>query len=184
MIRTGLLRPLAWLGACLMAGCVTSPGPLGDQRIAWPGLPPDCWTESRLYQTNDDAYDWKSRTKIERIVTTKPATVTYAPNRTYYFALPKDPPHQPLLIFAEKDHFVRVSFTEPLAVNDVKWINEQLLYMRVWWGRIAATDLLFDVEQERMVITASTHDGGIAMGQYREGCALHGGCECVQKTPQ
>lgn len=184
MIRTHLPGPLALLGACLVAGCAVPPRMLEEQRAGWPGLPPDCWTESRIYQTSGDEYDWPSRTKIEHIVTTKPAAVTSSPNHTYYFALSAEQPGQPLLVFAEKDYSVRILFTEPLAVNDVKWVNEKLLYMRVWWGRVAATDLVFDVEQERMVVVESTHEGGLAMEQYREGCALHGGCKCVQKASQ
>jgi hypothetical protein len=184
MIRTRLPGSLAWLGVCLIAGCATFPKPVAEQRTGWPGLPPDCWAESRIYQTSNDEYDWPSRTKIEHIATAKPAAVTLSPNRAYYFSLSKDQPGQPLLVFAEKDYSVRISFKEPLAVNDVNWVNEKLLYMRIWWGRIAATDLVFDVEQERMVLTASTHEGGSAMEQYREGCALHGGCKCVKKATQ
>jgi hypothetical protein len=184
MTRSRLLDSLAWLGTCMMAACAAPPKPLAEHRSGWPGLPPDCWTESRIYQTSDDEYDWRSQTKMEHVAATKPAAVTLSPNRSYYFSLWKDQPGQPLLVFAEKDYSVRISFKEPLAVNDVKWINEKLLYMRVWWGRIAATDLVFDVEQERMVVTESTHEGRIAMEQYRDGCALHGGCKCIQKSSQ
>lgn len=184
MIRTSLFVLPAWLGACLMAGCVAPPGALAEQPTGWPGSPPDCWQESRIYQTSDDEYDWPSRTKIEQIVATRPAAVTLSPNGAYYFSLSKDQPGQPLLVFAEKDHLVRISFKEPLAVNDVKWINEKLLYMRVWWGRIAATDLVFDVEQERMALAESTHEGYLAMEEYRQMCALHGGCKCIQKASQ
>jgi hypothetical protein len=173
-------RGIAFLGlAAWLVGCTSMPKPPTDQRAGWPGLPPDCWTQSRTYQTDDDEYGWASSTKLEHIATVKPAAVTLSPNHAYYFALSKDQPGQPLVVFAEKDHSIRISFTDAMAVNDVRWINEKLLYMRVWWGRIAATDLVFDVEQERMILSESTHDGAIAMEQYREGCALHGGCKCV-----
>lgn len=180
-IWPGLSSPAVWLGACMMAGCSMPPP---EQSRGWAGLPPDCWTESRVYQTDDDEYDWPSRTRIERIEAIRPEVVILSPNRVYYFSLSPERPGKPLLIFAEKDRFVRISFTDPMAVNDVRWINEKLLYMRVWWGRVAATDLVFDVEQERMVLTQSTHEGRIAMEQYREGCALHGGCQCIKKVSQ
>jgi hypothetical protein len=28
-----------------------------------------------------------------------------------------------------------------------EWLNEKLLFVRVWWGRIVSTDLILDVEQ-------------------------------------
>jgi hypothetical protein len=31
------------------------------------------------------------------------------------------------------------------------WVNEKLLFIRVWWGRIAATDCILDVESLRLV---------------------------------
>jgi hypothetical protein len=56
--------------------------------------------------------------------------------------------------------------------------------MRVWWGRIAATDLVFDVEAGRMVLVESTHDGQSDMEQFRDMCARLGGCKCIEKTAQ
>lgn len=42
---------------------------------------------ARNYQTDVDDWDWPSRTKIERVATTRPETVTLSPNGAYYFAL-------------------------------------------------------------------------------------------------
>jgi hypothetical protein len=177
-----LLGPVSALGVCLMAGCAASPGPPAQQR-GWPGLPPDCWTQAREYQTDDDAFRWPSRTKIERVAASRPQAVTLSPNRAYYFALSQEP-GKSLLVFAEKDRFVRISFTDAIALNDTRWINEKLLYMRVWWGRVAATDLVFDVEQERMVLAESVHAGQIAMEQARQSCPVLGGCRCIPKAAQ
>jgi hypothetical protein len=33
----------------------------------------------------------------------------------------------------------------------VRWLNERLLWMRVWWGRIVASELLLDVETARSI---------------------------------
>jgi hypothetical protein len=29
---------------------------------------------------------------------------------------------------------------------EVRWINEQLLFVRVWWGHIASSDLILDTD--------------------------------------
>jgi hypothetical protein len=181
---TWLASSVVWLGAGLMTGCATVPVPPTEQRIGWPGLPPDCWTEVRNFQGDGDDWNWSSRTKIERVVASKPDAATLSPNGAYYFALAGEQPDPALLIFAVKDHFSQISFTGSRGLTDVKWINERLLYLRVWWGRVAATDLVFDVENERMVLTESVHDGGNAMAQYRDMCPRLGGCRCMEKAAQ
>lgn len=180
-VGAGPFGALVWLSACLVAGCATPPNPHMEQRG---GLPPDCWTEVRNYQTDGNDWDWPSRTSIDHVVVTKPEAVTLSPNGAYYFALTEEFPRQSVLIFAEKESLLRISFVDPKGLADVKWINERLLYMRVWWGRIAATDFVFDVEKERVVLTESTHDGGFRMQQYQEMCPRLGGCQCIPKVPQ
>lgn len=154
-----------------------------EQRSGWPGLPPDCWTRARNYQTDVDDWDWPSRTKIDRVATTKPEIVSLSPNGAYYFAL-EEQPRKSIIVFAEKDGMVRLSFTDARSITDAKWINEKLLYARVWWGRVAATDFVFDVEQERVLLTVSTHDGAVAMEQSRDSCPRLGGCQCIPKAKQ
>jgi hypothetical protein len=71
-------------------------------------------------------------------------------------------------------------FTDLFGLSDVRWLNEKLILMRPWWGRIAATDLIFDVEREKIIYAESVTDGTLAYQQYLESCPIHG-CECVQK---
>lgn len=147
----------------------------------WPGLPPDCWTEPRMIHENESRYDWRSRTTIERVQASAPNNKSLSPNGAYYYSVSSEAPSMSVLIFAEKEHLVRISFANSRGLTDVKWINEKLLYLRAWWGRIAATDLVFDVEQERVVLAESVTDGQIAMEQARESCPLLGGCRCIPK---
>jgi hypothetical protein len=32
-----------------------------------------------------------------------------------------------------------------------KWLNEKLIFIEVWWGRVYASDLIVDVEKKRIV---------------------------------
>jgi len=83
-------------------------------------------------------------------------------------------------IFAEKDHLVDIEFVELFGLSDVRWLNEKLILMLVWWGRMAATDLIFDVEREKIISSWSVTDGTLAYRQYLESCPIHG-CRCIKK---
>jgi hypothetical protein len=46
-----------------------------------------------------------------------------------------------------KKPFLKVTITEHGNTFGAEWINEKLLFIRVWWGRIVSSDLLLNVEQ-------------------------------------
>src|SRR5690606_13783554 len=62
-----------------------APVPSTEQRTGWPGLPPDCWTEPRLYHESESKYDWRAWTTIERVQLSSPDAKTLSPNGAYYF---------------------------------------------------------------------------------------------------
>ena len=147
----------------------------------WPGLPPDCWTEPRLVHSVQDHGDrWKKNTRITTRQGAKPKQGKVSPNNGYRFFVEGSRPSARITIYAEKDHLVDIEFVQLYGLSEVRWVNEKLIFMRAWWGRIAATDLIFDVEQEKFVYTEPLTDGLIAHRQYRESCAIHG-CTCVKK---
>jgi hypothetical protein len=39
----------------------------------------------------------------------------------------------------------------------VRWLNEKLIFGEVWWGRIYATDFIFDLEQRKFVYREMAH---------------------------
>ena len=41
----------------------------------------------------------------------------------------------------------------------VHWLNEKLLFGRVWWGRIYSTDFILDVENEQFIYKQMAHYG-------------------------
>ncbi len=147
----------------------------------WPGLPPDCWTRSRMVHSVQDPSDfWQKHTRITTRKAEKPKAGQLSPNKGYLFAVENDRPSGRVTIYAEKDHLVEIHFTELFGLTNVQWVNEKLIFMRAWWGRIAATDILFDVESEKVIYSEPLTDGFMAMQQYRESCPVHG-CECIQK---
>ena len=150
-------------------------------RRDWPGLPPDCWTEPRAVHSVHDLGDlWKANTKITRRQADKPGAGQISPNKGYVFAVEGSRPSARVTIYAEKDYLVDVDFREIVGLSDVRWISEKLIFMRTWWGRIAAADLIFDVEREEFIYAEAVTDGHLAYQQYRESCPIHG-CACIRK---
>lgn len=55
-----------------------------------------------------------------------------------------------LLIDNAADHLVRIYINVSRDIR-VEWVSEKLIFLRPWWGRIVASDLIFDVEAEAFV---------------------------------
>lgn len=147
----------------------------------WPGLPPDCWTEPRMvHSLQDPVVDWQKNTRVTKRRAGKPAAAQVSPNKGYAFAVERSGSTARVTIYAEKDYVVDIDFVEVFGVGDVRWLSEKLVFMRAWWGRLAATDLIYDVERERFVYDEALTDGSLAFQQYRESCPLLG-CSCIKK---
>lgn len=143
----------------------------------WPGLPPDCWAQPRLVHSVQDLGDlWQKNTGITTRQAPKPAPGVVSPNGGYVFAV--DGPR--VVIYAEKPHVVEIEFRELYGLSEVRWLNEKLIFLRPWWGRIAATDLIFDVEREKIIYAETLTDATLAHQQYLESCPVVG-CQCLKK---
>ena len=42
------------------------------------------------------------------------------------------------------------------------WINEKLLFVQVWWGRIASSDLIIDVDGGKLLYHEVAHYGALS----------------------
>jgi len=146
----------------------------------WPGAAPDCWVDARLFHSREMLDIWKDRTLIRRVRDTKLKAGIYSPNNGYYFTLEGGRPTGSVTIYAEKDYLLRIEFSELFGLADVKWVNEKLIFMRPWWGRILGTDLIYDVETEKIIYAETVTDGYLAFQQFRESCPALG-CECIKK---
>jgi hypothetical protein len=146
----------------------------------WPGAAPDCWVDARFTHSQEMLNIWKERTTIRRVRDIIPKAGTYSPNNGYHFTLEGERPTGSVTIYAEKDYLLRIEFSELFGLADVKWVNEKLLFMRPWWGRILGTDLIYDVEAERIVYVETVTDGYLAYQQFRESCPMVG-CDCIKR---
>lgn len=123
---------------------------------------------------------WQRNTRITTRQAGKPTAGQVSPNKGYVFAVDGSRPSARITIYAEKDHVVEIEFGELFGLSDVRWVSEKLIFMRPWWGRIVATDLIFDVEREQIIYAEVVTDATIALQQYLESCPLRG-CQCVKK---
>jgi len=134
-----------------------------------------------VHSVQDTGETWRNNTAITRIATPpreKPLAGERSPNKGYAFVVQGGRPSGRVTIDAEKDHFVEIRFSNLYGLSDVRWVNEKLVFMRPWWGRIAATDLIFDVEREQVIYAEPVTDGTLAHRQYLESCPIRG-CECI-----
>ena len=137
--------------------------------------PPDKWAEPRVYQT---PFDEAFAKRIEVGRCPMPAALperSLSPNKAYWYATiapdrtKPGPWNAEILIYNERDYLVRIRLTDIHYCREVEWVNEKLLRIRVWWGRICGTDLILDVEQERIICRETLWDGTIAFEQYQQG---------------
>jgi hypothetical protein len=136
---------------------------------------PDKWNESRVFHSPFDD-KWADRIIIKRIPAIEiKSEKIFSPNKAYWFSI-IDPNYSKSMtrnvqidIFNERDYHISLQLMEiGNYVLQTKWVNEKLLYVRTWWGRVLGFDLLFDVEKEQIIYKEFVNDGGIPFMQWQQ----------------
>lgn len=157
---------------------------LSAEDTRWPGLPPDCWAESRNVHTVE-AVELASGAnpvlRLDHVDEPMSGERIYSPNGGYYFVAAGDRPTSILHVFNEKSQVWAVSFVESFYPLSPTWINENLLFVRVYGGRVSFVDLVLNVEAESVMHAQRGMDGSMAMRQFQDGCKQLGGCECIEQ---
>ena len=80
-----------------------------------------------------------------------------------------DPEWYPrLLIFNERPYLLEIQFPDTDAISEAEWVNENLIYVRLWWGRVVGSDFIVDVEKEAIVYQQPFRYGAIAFQQFKQ----------------
>jgi hypothetical protein len=58
--------------------------------------------------------------------------------------------------------------TYPNFSTKARWVNEKLIFIRVHWGRILGTDMIFDTEKNEFTYREMIVDGTILYQQTRQ----------------
>jgi len=137
---------------------------------------PDKWKDARAFHTPfDDTWsDWivVRRTPLAQVANEK----VFSPNKAYWYSatqqdtMKKGPYKLQIDIYNEREYLVRLDMLNIYGnfKPHVKWINEKLLYVQVWWGRVKGVDLIFDVENERVIHKENINYGIIPFLQWQQ----------------
>jgi len=63
-------------------------------------------------------------------------------------------------VIQRDQRFLQLTFQNHASGSvSIRWLNEKLLFGRVWWGRIYSTDFILDVEKEQFIYKQMAHYG-------------------------
>ena len=146
---------------------------------SWPGKSPACWDEPRLVHIQEAWGMIQKNISFDEIkIPAKNQKSTISPNGSYFFNYEGARPTATIQIYAEKDKGEKIHIREVFGLTDIRWATEKLIYFRVWWGRIAADDIFYDVENKSIVYSEPLMDGSMAYNDFKEMCKKTKNCEC------
>lgn len=141
---------------------------------------PKHWEKPRTFQTPISQDELDAILDIQKVSNQIDTEQTmfeekiFSPNNAYWYGwhnieIGSGNQQGSIYIFNEKNKLIKISFTyyANFGVN-TKWINEKLLYTRIWRGRVVALDIIYDVEKESIMYSENTHDGLIPYQQFQQ----------------
>jgi hypothetical protein len=137
---------------------------------------PDKWEKPRIFHSQLNELS-SERISVSRIPLSKTSgEKRFSPNGGYWFTVSQLDTMKPgpynfeIDIFNERDYITRLELLDIYGnfKRQAEWINEKLLFVSVWWGRVMGTDLIFDVEQERVIYKETTNYGSIVFQQWQQ----------------
>ena len=111
---------------------------------SWPGSPPDCWKEPRNVHNIRNTDYWKTKTEFKHAPLKEFTKKTFSINQGYHFVREGLQDKVRVYVYSEKDYLIAIHFKDLHGLH-IRWINEKLLFLQPWWGRIAGTDIIYDV---------------------------------------
>ena len=106
---------------------------------------PYCWGEVRTYASGEaDPVELA----VARIESDRKVEGTPSPNGAYSFDITgrtaeSDPGQYPqLVIYNERPYLLEIRFPSTKSISKAEWINENLVFVRIWWGRVAGSDII------------------------------------------
>lgn len=99
-----------------------------------------------------------------------PAYQSYSPQRTAAFnrvriaVTMKNQPHVnsiEIFTMSGKPRAWGIDVIDPKDNVQLMWLNEDLLFMRVWWGRIVSTDLIFELHSGKFLYAQEANYGSM-----------------------
>ena len=160
----------------LMAGCCNNENN-PEKAPEWTfHTTPDKWKEARIFQSPAEK-PWSQRVVLEKKQGQSAiAEKIHSPNKAYWFCVSitdvtdSTPCTGKVTIYNEREYLLELNILQMRCswLPKAKWINEKLIYIRVWLGRVLAIDLIIDVEEETIIYKEMTHWGSIPFIQWQQ----------------
>jgi hypothetical protein len=140
---------------------------------------PQRWEKPRIYHIEFDE-DFASTSGVcdirigKGVMGSQFCEKTWSPNKAYWFTTiglgptKAGPRIATISVFNERDYLLQISLSDLKYEPKVKWINEKLLYIRMWWGTLLGTDIIYDVEKEEIIYKEMFCNGEILFQQFQE----------------
>ena len=138
---------------------------------------PDRWRGPRNFQTPfEPGYEGYLSVTQQSIETDPRTSKLFSPNKAYWLtssgSLPvRFTPDNPILVFNERAYLIRIApaKSDPdYFLKRIDWVNEKLVYIEIWWGRVLGSCYIFDVEKELMVYREMINDGTLPFQQWKQ----------------
>ena len=170
------LAILAFVLVLVITGCDE-----GDRQVKADGdwqfhTRPDKWAEPRIFHSSFNQR-YSDRISISRVAladVNEPKEVS--PNKAYWFSACYPDTVKPgpydfrADIYNERDYLIRLKVSDVYGnyEQQIRWINEKLLYVKVWWGRVKGADFVIDVEREAVIHQEDVNRGAIPFQQWQQ----------------
>lgn len=135
---------------------------------------PDNWESPRIFQRplTSSSYHWDETISVKKIDKLEiiPKEKHLSPNSCYWYSsnFSKKGTFQ-ITVYNEHNYIVIDSGGGNRRMEKIEWVNEKLLYIRDWLGRVLAIDIIYDVENEKILYIEETNDGSLAFQQWQQG---------------
>ena len=129
------------------------------------------WNSPRNYHI---AFEDEFSDRIEVIEKENQApseAANYSTNEAYWFELEplnEKTNEQRISVSADGSATISLKDTYTNFPTKAHWMDEKLIFIRVYWGRIVGTDLIFDVEKKEFIYREMVYDGTILYRQTRQ----------------
>jgi len=132
---------------------------------------PDLWEEPRIFQTSKEysGYPWDGKINIEKYDEMDVDNIekVYSPNKAYWFQKSfSNKGTFRVVIFNEHGFIVIDTSSDDHYSKNVEWVNEKIVYIRDWMGRVLGFDMIYDVEKEEILYFEEVNDGGLPFVQW------------------
>lgn len=135
---------------------------------------PDKWENPRIYHS-PYLKNYEKRISIIRASEQVHSGNKLSPNKAYWFAvvepdtMKEGPWNTEIYIDNEREYQINITLIDHASYPiRIEWINEKLLYIQVWWGRILGSYFIYEVEKEAIITKEMVHAGQIPYQQWQQ----------------